>query len=254
MIYLAIVWHMHQPCYRDYLTGIHYSPWVRLHGVKDYLDMLIILEEFPEIKQTFNLTPVLLEQINFLNSGEEDLWFLLSNKKVGNLLPEEREFIIDNFFSCHPEHMVSLFPRFRELYSRRHQSKFTDQEILDLQVLFNLSWIDPYFRQRDEGLKNIVKKARFFSEEDKRYVLVFHKKILSKIVSTYKQYVHEGRIEITTTPFYHPILPLIYSTETARRPMPEASLPEHIFSFPEDARFQVRNAKRFVEELFECSI
>ena len=60
---VALLWHMHQPLYRDPLDGTYVLPWVRLHALKDYWGMVAILEETPEVRVTFNLVPSLLDQL-----------------------------------------------------------------------------------------------------------------------------------------------------------------------------------------------
>jgi len=250
MINLCIIWHMHQPFYEDLVENKVLSPWVRLHSVKDYMDMVFILNEFPKIKLTFNLTPSLLEQIINLKD-KKDRYLELSYKKPSELTPQERDFIIDNFFKCNLENMITPFPRYYELFQKKNKNQeFTDQDILDLQVLFNLSWIDPTFRFSDPRLKEIVIKSRFFSEEDKIYVLEFHQKILNSILDTYKRFLESGQIEITTSPFYHPILPLIFSSKIALCTFPECILPSEIFSYPEDVKAQISSAVEFFKNIF----
>ena len=252
MLYLSFIYHMHQPYYKDLLTGEAEVPWVRLHGIKDYLDMVTILKDYPKIKITFNLVPSLLEQINDYNeSNFKDKYYSLSYKSPQKLSLEEKKFIIDNFFHINLKWGISIFPRYYELYLKRQNKEvFNEQDILDLQVWFNLAWYDPIYRENISPLNQLVKKARFFTEEEKYFVLDKQKEILKEIIPTYKAFKETGQIEIITSPYYHPILPLLYSTKTAKEANPKTELPKKIFSFPQDILAQVREAKALYKDYF----
>ena len=150
MLYLAFIFHMHQPYYKDLLSLRTDLPWVRLHGTKDYLDMVEILKDHPLIKQTFNLVPSLIEQVqDYTNGNIKDKFLELSYKNANDLTPQEKTFILQNFFSINAERVIALFPRYYELYfKKRADREFNSQDFLDLQVFFNLAWIDPCLRQK----------------------------------------------------------------------------------------------------------
>ncbi len=261
-LYIAFLWHMHQPFYRDPLTGIYRLPWVRLHGTKDYLDMVEILTEFPEIKQTFNLTPSLLEQIQgYTDKNAVDRHLEITLRKASELDEEEKVFILDNFFLANWDTMIKSFPRYHELLMRRgfHFVKsdlkrmvkyFSTGDFLDLQVLFNLCWIDPQLREKDQFLRSLVVKGRNYTEDDKHLLISKQLSILRSIIPRYKEMAGEGQIEISLSPFYHPILPLLCDTNSARIAMPNIPLPQRRFSHPEDAEKQIRMGLEFFEELF----
>lgn len=260
---LAFVWHMHQPFYKDPITGEISLPWVRLHGIKDYHTMVAILEGFPAIRQTFNLVPSLIDQIEAYTAGR------LPNEKFlhCSLLPAtdlnlpDKKFILLNFFMAHWEYMILPFPRYHELLRKRGKfthaalldrvlARFTTQDYLDLQVLFNLSWFDPHFRQNDTTLKGLTKKGSRFTEEDKRLIIDKQIEVLKKIIPTYKRAQDRGQIEVSISPYYHPILPLLCDTDTARICMPGAALAKRRFSHPEDAAWHVGHAVKRYEEIF----
>lgn len=261
-LYIAFLWHMHQPYYKDPFTGIYRLPWVRLHGTKDYLDMVKILEEFPNIRQTFNIVPSLLEQLrDYTENNATDRYLDLTLKEPLELTESERLFIIENFFLANWDNMIKPFPRYYELLVKRGfrftkediariLRYFTDQDIRDLQVLFNLSWIDPMFRDNDPSLKELIQKERGFTEEDKRLVIKKQLEILKDIIPEYKKISESGQIEISVTPFYHPILPLLWDTDSARIAMPNVRLPKKRFSHPEDAIKQIRMALNYFEKTF----
>ena len=118
-------------------------------GVKDYLDMVQILGNFPGIKQTINLVPSLIEQVeDYANGTINDKFLRLSYKPAVELTESDKQFILDNFFSINKVRVIATHPRYYDLYFKRlTKAQFTDQEFLDLQVWFNLAWIDPSFRQ-----------------------------------------------------------------------------------------------------------
>jgi alpha-amylase/alpha-mannosidase (GH57 family) len=257
---LVFIWHMHQPFYKDLKTGEYLMPWVRLHGSKDYLDMLLLLDEFPRIKQTFNLVPSLLEQlIDYADQGAADRRLTLSRKAAATLSDEEKTEIADSFFAAHYPTMIKPYPRYNEIYFRCHDKSgrgihgLTDQDFLDLQVWSNAVWIDPSLRL-DKRVKALYRKGRDYTEEDKNNLLDYQKEILRRVIPTYRERANAGKIEISFSPYYHPILPLLVDTDAARMAVPGISLPHRRFSHPEDAEEQVRSAVELYRELFgtEC--
>lgn len=247
MLYLAFIYHMHQPYYKNLLTDECDFPWVRLHGIKDYLDMVQILEKFPKIHLTVNLVPSLIEQIEDYTKGAiKDKFLILSYKPASELTSDDKKFILEYFFSIFTDYGIALHPRYYELYFKKEARKdFTTQDFLDLQVWFNLTWLDPYFREGIPELKALVKKARFFTEEEKQTVLDKQKYILEEIIPAYQKLSAGGQIEVTTTPFYHPILPLLYNIKLAKEAYPRVHLPEVNFAYPDDVKAQIDEAVKF---------
>lgn len=252
MIYLAFVLHMHQPYYKNLATGEAELPWARLHGIKDYLDMALLLDEFPSIHQTFNVVPSLLEQIEEYASGQlTDKYLRLSYKKAADLTSEDKLFIREHFFSADLNRIVGTHPRYYHLFLHKHSDyDFSEQDYLDLQVWFNLAWFDPRFRQDIPELRGLVKKSRYFTEEDKKVVLDKQFDVLKQIIPTYKKYQEEGRIELSVTPYFHPILPLLFSSFSGRDANPHITLPQSVFSHPEDAIWHVDAAVEFYKQKF----
>jgi len=252
MLYLAFIYHMHQPYYKNLLTGETTLPWVRLHGIKDYLDMVEMLSNYPAVHQTFNLVPSLIEQLEDYNHSKvKDKFLELSYKPAQELTSEDKAFILQNFFSINRERVIALFPRYYELYFKKQRNaEFSVQDYLDLQVWFNLSWFDPAYRKSISELKKIMDKARFFSEEEKKSVLDKQLYILKEIVPGYKKLMHSGQVEVTISPFYHPILPLLYNTKIAKEANTRSSLPKIAFAYPEDALAQINTAIEFYKDNF----
>jgi alpha-amylase/alpha-mannosidase (GH57 family) len=261
-LYIAFLWHMHQPYYKDPFTGIYRLPWVRLHGTKDYLDMVKILDDFPKIRQTFNVVPSLIEQLrDYIENNATDRYLELTLKNPSDMTESERLFVIENFFLANWDNMIKTFPRYYELLVKRGfrftkgdivrvSRYFTDYDVRDLQVLFNLSWIDPMFRDNDPTMKGLIQKERGFTEEDKQLVIKKQFEILKGIIPEYKRMSQSGQIELSVTPFYHPILPLLWDTDSAKIAMPGVRLPKKRYSYPEDAVKQIRMALDYFEKTF----
>ena len=227
---------------------------MRLHGTKDYLDMLLVLKKYPLVHQTFNLVPSLIEQIEDYTGGKaKDKFLELSYKPAQELTAPEKAFLLEYFFSINKERVIALYPRYYDLYLKKLAKKeFNTQDYLDLQVWFNLTWIDPYFRQDAPELEALIDKARFFTEQEKQTVLDKQSEILEDIIPTYREFSSSGQIEVTLSPYYHPILPLLYSTKIAKEANPKTIfLPKMHFAYPQDAKGQIDIAVKFYQERFQ---
>jgi alpha-amylase/alpha-mannosidase (GH57 family) len=261
MLNIAFFWHMHQPYYRDPSTGEYTLPWVRLHAVKGYYDMISLLEDFPDIRQTFNLVPSLLLQLRDYEDGQaRDVFLEHSRKRAEDLTPDEKKYILANFFMCNWETMVKPHPGYWALLAKRGLkvpeyrwddilAHFTSQDYRDLQVWFNLTWCGHRAREKKETIRELLKKGRIFSEEDKTALLEAHQEMIREVIPLYRTLRQRGQVEITVSPFYHPILPLLINSEHALRAMPRAALPGS-FSHPEDAFAQIRHAVSYFEKIF----
>jgi alpha-amylase/alpha-mannosidase (GH57 family) len=253
-IYLSIIWHQHQPVYfKDPETGLYVRPWVRLHAAKDYVDMAAILEEYPDIKATFNLTPSLIRQLDDLAAGAKDLYWTHTEIPAGQLTDDEKQFILNQFFDTN-RGIIARFPRYQELLQLRDNNDdplnvYTTQDFLDLQLLFNLAWTDPDWLEQ-EPLAGLVEKGRDFEEADKEIVLAEHERLIQEVIPIHKRLQDEGQIEITMTPFAHPILPLLYNTDLAREALPDVTLPASRFAYGVDAVAQVERGVELYEDHF----
>jgi alpha-amylase/alpha-mannosidase (GH57 family) len=223
--YLNLVWHQHQPRYPLLEDGSVSRPWVRVHATKDYYDMASLVAEYPRVKVTFNLTPILLLQLEELSQGTKDVYWTHTEIAADRLTDEQREFVLARFFDVNPQ-IIDRFPRFRVLADQRGSGSFTDDDVRDLQVLFNLAWTDPSFLMT-EPLAALVEKGEGFTEGDKAVVLGEHQRIIDGVIPLHAQLWEEGRIEVITTPLAHPILPLIADTNLAAIGDPRAILPEN---------------------------
>lgn len=252
---LILLWHFHQPLYKDPLTGVSRLPWVRLHGVGAYTTMAMLAAEFSELPVTFNLVPSLLLQIEDYASGRgSDPWLDLALKPAEELTPAERDALLRSFFLASPETMIFPHPRYRQLWQLRGiapqaAAGWTPSQLRDLQVWFHLAWTSPLVRTQDPVASELVAKGEGFSEEDKHALLALHRALLGALVSRYRQLQDSGCVELSTSPFYHPILPLLCDLAVAREADPAAPTAES-FAYPEDAREQITRALRFHQERF----
>src|SRR5438270_263646 len=232
---------MHQPYYKDDLTNTYLLPWVRLHAVKDYHKMVALLDGYPRLKQTFNLVPSLLAQIDEYSRGEaRDLFLNLSRRPAYELSVEEQNFLIRWLRESPQTLRVQQSPRYLELASREPVAEaFTTDDIRDLQVWSNLAWCDPAWVDRDTGLTALKVKDHDFSEADKDVLFDAQMQMLRSVIPKYRELADKGQIELTTSPYYHPILPLICHVDSARTASPGIQLPHRHFSHREAADQQI---------------
>ena len=257
-IYLCFLWHMHQPFYKDLASGEYRLPWTRMHALKDYYGMVKILEEFPGIRQTFNLVPSMLVQIEEYARGEaRDPFLACALKPAESLTSEEQSFILRNFFMANAGRMIERYPRYAELYaaynaqsaSRDARGIFGPREFRDLQVLSQLAWFDEEFQEHDPEVRALVEKERNYNHEDQTLIGRKEREICAQVIPEYRKLAASGQIEISTTPFYHPILPLLCDSDIASVSHPYVPLPPR-FCYPDDARAQLQLARDYVNKTF----
>ena len=252
MTRVAILWHMHQPYYEDLATREHILPWVRLHALKDYYGMVALLREFPGVRMTFNLVPSLLVQLEaFAEDRARDRFLELSLKPAADLDERDRAFMLANFFHAQRQHMIDVYPRYGELLARRSAAAaFSVDDLRDLQVWHKLAWIDPFYLDGDPRVRALVARGRGFTEEDKTALRQVERELLNKVIPEYRDAAARGQIEISASPFYHPILPLLCDTDVNLRTQPESRRPRQPFRRPEDAAEQLERAAACHARLF----
>jgi alpha-amylase/alpha-mannosidase (GH57 family) len=256
MTQVAILWHMHQPYYEDLVTREHILPWVRLHALKDYYGMVALLEEFPTLRLTFNLVPSLLVQLEaYAENRARDRYLELTLKDAAALTDDEAAFMVRNFFHAQRERMIDAHPRYAELLARRGSPgadahRMTVDDLRDLQVWQKLAWIDPLYAARDPRVRALIVKDRHFSEDDKARLREIELEILNAVIPAYRAAAARGQVELSTSPFYHPILPLLCDSDIYLRTHPDSTRPRHRFTHPEDAEEQLARAVQCHERLF----
>ena len=258
-IHLCFVWHMHQPFYKDLMTGEYRLPWTRLHALKDYYGMVKILGEFPKVRQTFNLVPSMIAQIEEYASGEAvDPFLRAALKPAEDLTEEEQDFILQYFFNANPSRMIFRHTRYAELYyswqgaernPKRARRLFGPQELRDLQVLSQLAWFDEEDFTHDVEIRALMAKGRDFNHADQRMIGVKQAAAMKRVMPTYREFAERGQIEISTTPFYHPILPLLCDSQIAEVSHPYIPLPSR-FSYPGDAKEQIVRSREYMTRAF----
>ncbi len=250
---------MHQPFYKDLVSGQYHLPWTRMHALKDYYGMVKVLGEFPTVHQTFNLVPSMMVQIAEYAQGKAaDPFLQLALKPAEELNEGDQAFILRYFFQAHPSRMIRRYPRYGELLDawetadrnpRRARAAFTTQAMRDLQVLSQLAWFDEEFLANDSDVRALVQKERGYTLEDQALMGRLQLRIMGEVLPVYRDFARRGQIEISTTPFYHPILPLLCDSNIAGVSHPYVPLPSR-FRYPDDAKHQLDRARDYMTREF----
>ena len=250
---IAFYWHMHQPVYQLTPQGDYLMPWVRLHAVKDYLDMVLVADKFKKLKLNFNLVPVLLDAL--IDYGEKGLHDIHSRITITkNLTDDDKEFVINNFFDANYHSMILPNPEYNRLYQKYQASSgndisiFTDQEYSDLIALFNLAWSDPIYKNKYPELKKLFQKGKNYTIKDRIKIIDIQRDIIRQIIPAYKKCLEKGKIEITTSPYYHPILPILLDSNGIKKSA-SSDFPTDLH-MEDDAVVQTQTALDRVEEIF----
>jgi alpha-amylase/alpha-mannosidase (GH57 family) len=241
---------MHQPFYKDLWTGQYKLPWTRLHALKDYAGMVRMLEEFPRVHQTFNLVPSMVAQIEDYALGvASDPFLECAEIPAETLSPAQRTFMLRYFFQANVDHIIRRYPRYWELYQRRFElpQHASVQDLRDLQVFSQIAWFDEDLLARDEEVRGLVQKGRDFSLADQELMMRKQREALAQVLPVYREFAARGQIEIATTPFYHPILPLLCDSDIAAVSHPGVTLPPR-FQYPGDAHEQLQRARSYMQE------
>ncbi|MBI3895183.1 MAG: glycoside hydrolase, partial [Acidobacteria bacterium] len=259
-IRVVLLWHMHQPYYKDLCANFYRLPWTRLHALKDYYGMVAMLDEFPRVHMTFNLVPSLLLQLEDYAAGTaREAMQEIAFKSVETLDREEKLFMLRYFFQANPENLISRYPRYKELYDRMQANEsaperalpfFQTQDLADLQVFSQLSWFDEIFLAEDPGLRALVAKGQRYNRADQQFLERKAQELLQKVFIVYRAASERGQVELSTSPFYHPILPLLCDSNVASQAHPGVRLPRRRFRHPEDARLQLERAIELHRRIF----
>lgn len=249
---VLFLWHMHQPLYKLPGQKNYYLGWTRLHAVKDYYGMAETVKKFSNIKVVFNFSGVLLSQLlDYAKGKTTDYYAELTMHAPAFMTKKEKDFVVNNFFSVPFERYIRPHKRYNQLHQlKAANKKFTNQDIMDLQVLFNLCWFHPYTVKKDKNLISLIAKERGYNKGDKKYVLDKQYEVITKIIPLYKRLKKDKRIEISITPYYHPILPLIYDTNILEQ-MPHLKKPATRFSYPQDCYWHLKRAKEIYQDIFD---
>jgi alpha-amylase/alpha-mannosidase (GH57 family) len=245
---LSFFWHMHQPDYRG-SDGVMTMPWVFLHAIKDYYEMPWLVSRYTNIKATFNLTATLMEQLELYSDPLKYDYFLsLWEKHPSALETSSRQWLIKICKSTQFETMVRPLKRYEYLYP---QGEYSDDELIDLEVLFLLAWCGNYLRNENRVVKELLQHGEGFTQHDKERLLDTLCSFIQTIIPFYALLQQEGRISVSTTPYYHPILPLLIDMENASLANPHTVLPQRPISLLEDARQHIERSIALFKKHFK---
>ena len=252
-LYLCFLWHMHQPWYINPFTQEFEMPWVFLHAIKDYYEMPWLVSRYKKIKATFNLVPSLIKQLQIYSENPSSCKFLnLLKKGIDKISNTEKEYLLKILFSANLTTMIKPIPRYFQIYQKYMTTQnLTNQDFLDLQVLFLLSWTGNYLRENNHYIKTLLEKGKDFNQEEKEKLIYVLLNFLKEIIPYYKKLENEGKIEITSTPYYHPILPLLLNIESAKESKPDIALPKITANFKEDAVYHLSAALDEYQSIFD---
>jgi alpha-amylase/alpha-mannosidase (GH57 family) len=256
---VILLWHQHQPFYKDLVTGEYRLPWTRLHALKDYYGMVKLLDEFPNVHQNFNLVPSLMVQIqDYVDGTAQDPFLRVAAKPAKDLSLEERRFALQYLFQANPQNLIGRYPRYKELWERfrehgdhpdRAERYFQAQDFTDLQVLSQIAWFDEFFLE-EKDIAALVAKGHNFSLDDQKHVIAKERELIGRVLPAHAEAAKKGSIELSATPFYHPILPLVCDSSVGAVSSPGLPLPQNRYRHPEDAREQLTRGLDLHEKVF----
>ena len=238
---LVFLWHMHQPDYRDYASGDFVLPWTYLHAIKDYTDMAYHLEKHPKVRVIVNFVPILLDQLDDytdqFTSGQvrDPLLRLLIKEDFGNILAEQRQLALDACFRNNHTKMIAPYPAYKRLWelfnlvqaeSETALSYLSGQYVADLLTWYHLAWCGESVRREHALVARLMTQAEGFSFEDRKQLFDLIGELIRGIIPRYRKLADSGQIEISTTPHYHPLAPLLIDFASAKEAMPDAPMPD----------------------------
>ncbi len=240
---VVLMWHMHQPEYRDMRTDEYQLPWTYLHGIKDYVDMAAHLEQNKDARAVVNFAPVLLDQIqdydkqinDYLHHGTPIRDTLLSvlAEPVLPVVKEERSKLIRDCLRANPKRIINHFKPYKHLADIAKialkqtdlLNYLADQFVFDLLVWHHLGWMGASVRRNNETIKRLMKKENNYTHSDRRALVEVISELMSSIIPRYRELAIQGRIELAMSPYAHPIIPLLLDMQTTLEAMPDAHMP-----------------------------
>ena len=253
---LVLLWHMHQPDFRDQTTGEFLQPWVYLHALKDYSDMAAHLEAHPGVKAVVNLVPILLDQLEDYAKQFEQVQFalgpfdrgelrdpllrLLAHENLDTLERRERELLLDQCFRANHVMMIEPYAPYKQLrdlfdfavaQGADHTRYLSGQYLADLVTWYHLSWTGETVRREHEPVVRLMARGEGFTHAERMQLFTVIGTVIRDTVARYRRLAESGRVELSTTPYFHPIGPLLLEFASAREAMPEAPLP-HAECYP----------------------
>ena len=242
---VVLCWHMHQPQYCDLISGSYQLPWSYLHATKDYIDMAAHLEAVPGARAVVNVAPVLLDLLS--DYAGQVRGVLSENKPIRDpllaalacpVLPsgkDERMALVSDCLRVNEQNSIKRFPSYQTLaemagWFRGHPTGtlyIGDQFIVDLLVWYHIAWMGETVRRNNEQIRQLMKKGHGYTLHDRRQLLGIIGELLSSVIDRYRMLAESGQVELSMTPYAHPIVPLLLDLDTAKDAMPGIPMPEH---------------------------
>ncbi|MGK2953361.1 MAG: glycoside hydrolase [Thiobacillus sp.] len=245
---VVLCWHMHQPYYREGLKGAYHLPWVYLHGIKDYSDMAAHLERHPAMHAVVNFAPVLLEQLDdyaqqldaLLKHGKPTQDHMLNLLSGAERIPSDaasRQRIVQDCQRCHAPRMIHPYPAFHRLVrttsaaeagsadQQWHLGYLSEQYFLDLLTWYHLVWLGNSLRQQPL-VQRLLAQEKSFSAADRHELLHLMQHCMAGLIPRYRALADRGQIELSMTPYGHPIVPLLNDFGNLRDALPDVPVPD----------------------------
>ncbi len=240
---VVLCWHMHQPQYRDLVSGGYHQPWTYMHAIKDYTDMAAHLEAVPAARAVINFAPILLEQIEDYARQVEG--FLTNSMAIRDPLlaalgqaalpttDDARLSLIKACLRVNEQRLIDRFPAYQRIagmaiWVMKHPDILPyvgDQLLADLLTWYHLAWLGETVRRDDARIQNLLNKGANYTLHERRELLTVMGELLSTVIGRYRRLAESGRVELSVTPYAHPILPLLLDFGSARDALPEVTLP-----------------------------
>ena len=239
---VVLLWHMHQPQYRDALSGVSILPWTYLHAIKDYVDMAAHLEANPGARAVVNFTPVLIEQLEDLSRRVQQ--HLLHGADLPDPVlaslgpaglpadPAGRLGLLQALLRANRVNLIERYPDYRRLADLAAAlgtpetiGYANDQYLRDLAVWFHVAWLGETVKREDARVARLIGRGRAFEPEDCRNLLELIGELLGGVLPRYRRLMERGQVELSASPYGHPILPLLIDFRSARESSPDAPLP-----------------------------
>ncbi len=265
---VVFCWHMHQPFYRDAESGRYALPWVYLHAMKDYTDMAAILEQVPGARAVVNVVPSLTIQIKdyaerihaWLEHGGElpDPLLAALARSDGTFSKDERAWLLNICFRLNHDRNLHRYPAYNRLWHLAEQGRrqkvldyLGNNYFIDLVTWYHLAWLGETVRHQHFVARRLIEKARNFSFQDRRELIALIASLLADIPERYRKLADAGIIELSTTPYAHPIIPLQLDFAAALETVPDAEIPPEPYPGGEArAKNHIKLAKRAHSETF----
>jgi len=273
---IVLCWHMHQPEYRDREKNQYQLPWTYLHAIKDYTDMAAHIEDNPDAKAVVNFTPTLLEQLDdysdqlnkFLSiENDQDALSNINDPLLAalagkNIVKDEtiRSSLISSCLKANKERLIDRYPAYKHIAEMAQWTLdkkpllcyLNDQFIYDLLVWYHLAWMGETIKRNNAEIKKLIEKEGHYTYSDRLFLLKTMAELIADIIPRYKKLAASGQIELSVTPYAHPIMPLMIDIHSAKDAMPDAPLPKYD-NYPggmERLHWHIKNGLEVFEEYF----